>query len=550
MNAVLYARVSTEEQVKKFSLRQQLEALRDYCTSEGIEILEEVADEGFSGAYMERPGLDRVRDLVEAGDVDIVLVQDRDRLSREPAYVFFLNKEFVEHGTRVMALNQRGDETPEGQLTDGIIDQIAKFERAKTMERTRRGRLRKAKEGKVVGNGKDNFGFKRVGDYYQINPEEMAVMHRIFKMVAGGKTLYEIATLLERQGIKSPRGGTLHRSKIRPLILKDVYKPHSVEELSTMVSPTVLQRLDPSKRYGVLWYSRSKRESKMISEMVNGERIYKRKTKTVEKLREEWVAIPVPDSGIPREMVDKARENILGNQRFSRNGGRLWELTGGVAVCGVCGRRMTTVSIPRKGGSYNYYRCSGIVDKTCKSKNHRAEKLEMKALGVLQDLFSDRGKIKLLIRDHFDNQISDLKRKDPKKESKKIMERIAKLQQNRSNAQDLAIDGLLSKDQLREKTEMINDEISILEKELGKLSDQKRSIASLERKKQTLIELQEFSTLYDIGLIEDADDWFEGGSKTRHKLYKDLGIKVYVYQEDIRVEIDGEYIFSKCESAS
>ena len=85
--AILYARVSTDEQARSgFSLAQQLEALRAYASREGYEVLEEVSDPGQSGASLERPGMDRVRDLVVAGGISVVLAQDRDRFSREPAY--------------------------------------------------------------------------------------------------------------------------------------------------------------------------------------------------------------------------------------------------------------------------------------------------------------------------------------------------------------------------------------------------------------------------------------------------------------------------------
>src|SRR4028118_414573 len=112
--AVLYARVSTDEQAKSgYSLAQQMEALRQYTASEGFEVLEEVVDPGQSGASLERPGMDRVRDLVASGGVSVVLAQDRDRFSREPAYSYLLRREFEEHGTALKALNDRGDETPE-----------------------------------------------------------------------------------------------------------------------------------------------------------------------------------------------------------------------------------------------------------------------------------------------------------------------------------------------------------------------------------------------------------------------------------------------------
>src|SRR5215213_6593885 len=159
--AIVYARVSTDEQARSgYSLAQQLEALREYAAREGYEVLEEVQDPGQSGATLARPGMDRVRDLVAAGGVSVVLAQDRDRFAREPAYHYLLRREFEEYGTKIRALNDRGDDSPEGELTEGIMDQLAKFERAKTAERTRRGKLQKAREGKVIATMKPPYGFK------------------------------------------------------------------------------------------------------------------------------------------------------------------------------------------------------------------------------------------------------------------------------------------------------------------------------------------------------------------------------------------------------
>jgi site-specific DNA recombinase len=58
---------------------------------------------GQSGASLERPGMDRVRDLVAEGGVALVLAQDRDRFAREPAYHYLLKREFEEHGTQIRA---------------------------------------------------------------------------------------------------------------------------------------------------------------------------------------------------------------------------------------------------------------------------------------------------------------------------------------------------------------------------------------------------------------------------------------------------------------
>jgi DNA invertase Pin-like site-specific DNA recombinase len=75
--------------------------------------------------------MDCVRDLVAAGEVSVVLAQDRDCFSREPAYTYLLRRDFEEYGCELRALNDHGDGSPEGELTHGILDQLAKYERAK-----------------------------------------------------------------------------------------------------------------------------------------------------------------------------------------------------------------------------------------------------------------------------------------------------------------------------------------------------------------------------------------------------------------------------------
>jgi site-specific DNA recombinase len=228
--AILYARVSTDEQARSgYSLAQQLEALREYAAREGYEVLEEVADPGQSGASLERPGMDRVRDLVAAGGVSVVLAQDRDRFAREPAYHYLLRQEFEEHGTKIRALNDRGGDSPEGELTDGILDQLAKYERAKTAERIRRGKLRKAREGKIIAIHTPNYGFKynAARDNYEVDEERMAIVRRAVRMIgAEGRTLYAVKRTLEREGIPTPNGCKFWAPKVlRLYVMDDVYRP-------------------------------------------------------------------------------------------------------------------------------------------------------------------------------------------------------------------------------------------------------------------------------------------------------------------------------------
>src|ERR671911_674773 len=215
--AILYARVSTDEQAKSgYSLAQQLEALREYASREGYEVLEEVMDPGQSGASLERPGMDRVRDLVTAGGASVVLAQDRDRFSREPAYTYLLRREFGEHGCELRSLNDHGDGSPEGELTDGILDQLAKYERAKTAERTRRGKLRKAREGKHLRTPQPPIGFRYAGtgDGLVVYEPEMVVVEKIFEMAAAGLGLRAIQTRLHSAGMTTRKGGSVWDHKV------------------------------------------------------------------------------------------------------------------------------------------------------------------------------------------------------------------------------------------------------------------------------------------------------------------------------------------------
>ncbi len=233
-----------------------------------------------------------------------MLAQDRDRFAREPALHYLLETEFKRYGTKIAAINDWGGDTPEGGLLRGIQDQIAKYERTLIMERTRRGKLRRAKEGKVVPAGAPPLGFEYVptSGNYRVTPQ-MELVRRMFHLVASGKALHAVKKIFEGEGIRSggnPRmpGGSRfwNINTIRRTILNDAYRPHTFEEIKALVSPEVAAKLDPTKCYGVDWYNRRGTVTD-----ANG-----RRSKGTEKPREEWIVVPVPDAGMPAEVVTTA----------------------------------------------------------------------------------------------------------------------------------------------------------------------------------------------------------------------------------------------------
>jgi len=138
--AAIYARVSSDRQKEEQTVASQTTALIEYCRQEGYAVPAEwiFQDEGYSGATLIRPGLERVRDLAAEGQIENVLVYSPDRLSRKYAYQVLLVEEFARHGVEVIFIRSPRAVTPEEHLLVQFQGMIAEYERAQIAERTRR----------------------------------------------------------------------------------------------------------------------------------------------------------------------------------------------------------------------------------------------------------------------------------------------------------------------------------------------------------------------------------------------------------------------------
>src|SRR5215208_95131 len=523
--AILYARVSTEEQARSgYSLAQQLEALREYAAHEGYEVVEEVQDSGQSGASLARPGMDRVRDLVAAGRVSVVLAQERDRFSRVPAYNYLLKQEFEKYDCKLRALNDRGDDTPEGQLTDDILDTLAKFERAKTAERTRRGKLRKAREGKIVATFSSDYGFdyNDTRDNYVVNEQAMRTVQRIFHMVGvENRSLYAVRKTLEEEHVPAPSGRrTWNGPSIRNIIKDEVYKQHTFEEITQLVSPEVASRLDQGEVYGVFWFNKTRRTAEQVTETGPNGRIYKRKTKTVHKPREEWIAVPVPDSGVPREWFDAAQETIKDNVRTSSVGSKFWELSGGVLRCSLCGGRMNPNSVARGGTRYFYYRCNKRwQDGTCEhNKSYQAERLERLVWEFVSPLLKDPDRIRRGLESMIEEERQGL-HAEPEQEAKAWREQLAKVDKMRGGYQELTAKGLMTFDELGAKLRELEDTRRLAQDKLEELQSRLVSLQDLERDGAALLESYASATQAALDAATPEE---------RHRIYKMLRLRCEV----------------------
>jgi site-specific DNA recombinase len=543
--AVLYARVSTDEQARNgYSLAQQLEALRAHCEREGYDVLEEVSDPGQSGASLERPGMDRVRDLVAAGGVSVVLAQDRDRFAREPAYHYLLRREFEEYGCKMRALNDRGDESPEGELTDGILDQLAKFERAKTAERTRRGRLRKAREGKLLRNSRAHYGFKhdQTGESYVVDEAEMRVVRRIFCAIAEGQTIYRVKRSLETGGVAPPangeRGGKhWSASYLRRVIDEDVYRPHSWVEVAELVAPEVAARLDQDESYGIFWFNRTRTTRKRVSEAGPDGREYRWRYTVRKNPREQWVAIPVPHSGIPREIVDTARTMVKSNKPPGKSARRFWEIPRGAIRCGECGTSMQQYAAAAGGRIYAYFKCSRLVrfgkDGCCPDRvktNHRAEEVEGRVWEFVSDLMKDPEEL----RADLERMIELEKRGahgDPEREAKVWLDKFSEVEAERRGYLRLAARGSITDRELDEALAELEETRSTAEHELATLQNRQEAIETLELDRDALLE-------HYAAIAPEALESLT--PEERQHLYRMLRLEV-VIRPDANLEVSGVF---------
>jgi site-specific DNA recombinase len=531
--AILYARVSTDEQARSgFSLAQQLEALREYSGREGYDVLEEVADPGQSGASLERPGMDRVRDLVAAGGVSVVLAQDRDRFAREPAYHYLLRKEFEEHGTKIRALNDRGDDSPEGELTDGILDQLAKYEKAKIAERTRRGKLRKAREGRVICGATPTYGFwyNETRDGLLINEPEMRVVEKILRLAADGVAVRAIQARLYTEGIPAPKGGRVWDDRVlRRLITNDVYRPHSFEEIAALVAPEVAARLDPTKEYGIQWFNRKKASVHTITEPDgNGGRRYRKRNYVNLRPKEEWIAVPVP-ARLSRGLVDRARSALENSKGYERKGlTRGWELRG-ILRC-PCGSGMGTQTSRSKGGSsYHYYTCVrrrklGKIC-PCTQKSLVAIDAESTVWSFISDLLQDPKKISAGMETLIEQERTTGPQ-DAAKEAKVWKQKIAECVHKRSAYQDQQAAGLMTLEELGSKLQQLDDARRLAQAELEALTRRQEHLEELEKDREALLK----------SMAEIVADALEDLTpQERNKIYRMLRLEVAPFKEGYKV---------------
>jgi site-specific DNA recombinase len=226
MKIAIYARVSTQSQAKEGTINSQLDALRKYAQAHDLTITQECIDNGVSGSTLERDGLDELRDLTLAGEVDGVLALSPDRLSRNQFDQMVLMKEFKKQNIKIFFTNQQFEDTPAGNLMLQIQGAISEYERKTIRDRMRRGLKHSVKKGQVIA-GNTPYGYTLIRKtentiaHWEINEREAEIVRMVFDLyVSKGMKGTAIANYLNDKGI-SPRSGAKWWGAVVYSILKN-----------------------------------------------------------------------------------------------------------------------------------------------------------------------------------------------------------------------------------------------------------------------------------------------------------------------------------------
>jgi len=355
MRVGIYARVSTEAQEARGTIGSQLDALRTRVAAGGDELVAEFVDDGYSGARLDRPGLDTLRDAAEAGRIEAIWCLSPDRLARSFAYQMLILDELSRLGVAVCFTDSPPiDSDPQARLLVQVQGVIAEYERAKFAERERRGKLYRARAGEVLSR-KVPYGYRRVprgpaGPAHLIVHEaEAAVVRRIFAGHTGGASVRGIAQALAREGVPSPEG-------------------RAVWPLATV------GRLLRNEAYvGRLYWNRT---ATSFDPALGRHRQRRRPP-------EEWVAIPIPaivDEETFEAAGQAARDNAAFSPRRTEPGTFLLRR---LARCGRCGVKLACHRAQREYGLARYYLCphhdpvrAGGEDRRCTERRIRADELD------------------------------------------------------------------------------------------------------------------------------------------------------------------------------
>lgn len=388
IQVAIYARVSSEQQVSSHTIESQLSILREKITADGYILQPDLqfVDEGYSGATLLRPGLEQLRDLAATGGIDRLYIHSPDRLARKYAYQVLLLDELQRAGVEIVFLNRALGDSPEDDLLLQVQGMVAEYERAKILERSRRGKRHAARTGSINPLSGAPYGYHYIDTQqgngqarYEVHPEQAQVVRQIFDWIGREQaTIGEVCRRLQQANIPSPKGKPVwDRSTVWGMLNNPAYKG------TAAFGKTAIGAKRPRLRPG-------RRQSP-----------YPRQDYSIyDKDQQQWILIPVP-ALIDEALFEAVQQQLQENRQRARQSQRGAKyLLQGLLVCQQCGYAYYGKPVSHKAAKgkvreYAYYRCIGTDayrfggKRICSNLQVRTDLLEMAVWQQVQALLEN-----------------------------------------------------------------------------------------------------------------------------------------------------------------
>jgi site-specific DNA recombinase len=458
--AAAYARVSSERQRQDETIHSQTVGLRELATDRGLLLAEDLVfeDEGFSGATLTRPALERLRDRAAEGAFEVLLCHAPDRLARRYAYQVLLLEELARHGVEVIFAKEpeRGG-SPEDELLRQFQGMIAEYERAQIAERTRRGKLHRARGGSLAVMSGAPYGYRYVKrsehmeGFWEIDETQAQIVREVFDRYANeGVSIGELARWLTDRGVLTATGKTRwDRSSIWAMLRNPAYHGQAA-----------FGKTKTDERHG--GPTRTTRQ--------RGERHGRRLTRS-DQPAEKWTLIPVAPL-ITEQTFALAQERLADNARFSKRNTKELSLLQGVLVCRECGYSCYRTSTRTSNKRISYYRCIGQDGwrhpdgKRCSSRPVRADEIDPLVWAEVRRLLEDP----TLVRGEIDRRLTALKTEHPAARRRETLKRdLTRAEQATARLIEAYQEQLISLEELRARMPALRKRQSTLQAQLDSL---------------------------------------------------------------------------------
>src|SRR6267378_515562 len=471
----IYARVSSEQQREENTIASQTASLIEFAQAHDLEVPKEwvFEDEGYSGATLERPGLERVRDLAAEGQIQVVLAYSPDRLSRKYAYQILLIEEFAHYGVETVFVKSPQGDSAEDQLLVQFQGMIAEYERAQILERSRRGKRHRAQAGEVSVMSGAPYGYRyirktdEVPAAYVVDEAETRVVRRVYEMyTVEGLSIGEITRRLNTEGVPARKASRWERSVVWGVLRNPAYRGVACFGKTSISARTRVMR--PQRRRGTTTPST---------------------TAGHQRPREEWIEIPVP-ALVTEESFARAQELLYQNKIRSRRRTIAPSVVQGLVSCAKCGYALSRTSTQTSARKIHYYKCIGsdswrkLGGPVCDNGRFiRQELLDQIVWTEVIRLLEEPA----LIHQELDRRLAAARTSDPTAKREQSLQReLTHVGKGTERLLTAYQEGLLSLEQLRERMPALRHRQQTLSAELQAIADRTNDRARFLRLAETL----------------------------------------------------------------